>query len=127
MKRNPLLAPLLILCILTSFLTTGCKELERINDITIGEVNLSLLPDGSYEWQEDYTLVTARVLVTIKSGRIVDIQLREHKHGPKHGAEVIIPRILAAQSLAVDVVTGATGSSKVILKAVENALTLGRP
>jgi uncharacterized protein with FMN-binding domain len=123
MKRNPLWAPLLFLCILISGLTTGCKELDKINEISINEVNLSDLPDGSYEWYENYKLVTARVVVSIKDARIADIQLAEHKHGPKHGAEAILPRVLASQSLIVDAVTGSTYSSKVILKAIENALT----
>jgi uncharacterized protein with FMN-binding domain len=34
-----------------------------------------------------------------------------------------VPKIIEAQSLEVDVVSGATGSSKAILKAVENALS----
>jgi uncharacterized protein with FMN-binding domain len=37
-------------------------------------------------------------------------------------AEAIVPAIIEAQNLTVDVVSGATGSSKAILKAVENAL-----
>lgn len=127
MKRNPLWAPLLILCILISGLTTGCKELDQINEISINEVALVDLPDGSYEWYEDYKFVTAKVAVTIRNAGIADIQLAEHNHGPNHGAEEILPRVLAAQSLQVDAVSGSTYSSKVVLKAIENALTLDKP
>ena len=127
MRRNPLWAPLLILCILISGLTTGCKELDQINELTINEVNLADLPDGSYEWYEDYNFVTAKVVVTIRNTGIADIQLTEHKHGPKHGAEEILPRVLASQSLLVDAVSGSTYSSKVILTAIVNALTRNTP
>ena len=126
-KRNPLSAPLLILCSLISGLTTGCKELDQINEISINEVILADLPDGSYEWYENYKFVTARVVVTIRNAGIADIQLTEHNHGPKHGAEEILPRVLTAQSLMVDAVSGSTYSSKVILKSIENALTQDKP
>ncbi|WP_313562885.1 FMN-binding protein [Ruminiclostridium cellobioparum] len=37
-------------------------------------------------------------------------------------AEAIVDKIISEQSVTVDVISGATNSSKVILKAVENAL-----
>ena len=40
-------------------------------------------------------------------------------------AEVIIDKVMAEQSLEVDVVSGATLSSKCILNAIENALAPG--
>lgn len=126
MKRNPLWAPLIILCILISGLATGCKEISLMNDIVISDVVIEDLPDGTYEWYEDYNFVTARVVVTVQDTAIVDIQLTEHEHGPNHGAEKIIPRVLSSQSLIVDVVSGSTYSSKVILKALENALSQGQ-
>jgi uncharacterized protein with FMN-binding domain len=96
-----------------------------MKEITITDVDFSDLPDGDYEWYEDYKFVTARVVVTVQDYSIQDIRLIEHEHGPNRGAEAIIPRVLASQSLIVDVVSGATNSSKVILKAIENALTQG--
>jgi len=45
----------------------------------------------------------------------------EHFNGRGEKAEAIIPRVIEAQSLDVDVVSGATGSSKAILKAIEDA------
>jgi uncharacterized protein with FMN-binding domain len=37
-------------------------------------------------------------------------------------AEAITERVVAAQTTQVDAVSGATGSSRVILKAIENAV-----
>jgi len=61
----------------------------------------------------------------VQDHQIKEIELVRHDHGQGSSAEVIPDRILEAQSLEVDIVSGATASSKVILKAVENALTLG--
>jgi uncharacterized protein with FMN-binding domain len=48
-----------------------------------------------------------------------------HGHGPNHGADALLPRVIDAQSLAVDAVSGSTYSSKVVLKAIETALKKG--
>ena len=53
------------------------------------------------------------------------IEVLKHSHGPGHGAGAIIDRVIAAQSLKVDAVSGASLSSKVMLKAIEKALEKG--
>lgn len=118
------IAKLLLPLALTALLG-GCKELQEISALEIRDIDLSAVADGSYEWLQDHKFVTARVRVTVAGGRIEAIELLEHEHGPKHGGEAIIGRVLEKQSLAVDAVTGSTGSSKVILKAVESALAQG--
>jgi len=61
--------------------------------------------------------------VTVANHRIVKIDITEHYHSPiGKNAEKITDKIIQEQSLDVDVVTGATMSSKSILKAVEIAL-----
>ena len=103
----------------------GCKDLDAIDAITIDTIDLSAVRDGDYEAYQDFKLVTARVLVSVRAGKILDIKLTEHSHGPNHGAEAILDRVRAGQSLMVDVVSGSTGSSKVVLKAIEAALKKG--
>jgi uncharacterized protein with FMN-binding domain len=58
----------------------------------------------------------------MQRGVIQNIDLIKHFNGRGEKAEVIIPKVVEAQSLKVDVVSGATASSKAILKAVETAL-----
>lgn len=103
------------------------KSVKDIDSIAIENVDPTKVKDGAYEQREDYGLVTAKVGVLVKGGRIEDIKLAEHRHGPgkKHSGEPVIARVIEKQSLAVDVVSGATGSSKVILKAIEGALKQG--
>ena len=51
-----------------------------------------------------------------------EIVLIEHKNERGAAAEEITDKVIAAQSLQVDTISGATSSSKVVLKAIENAL-----
>ncbi|NLN06880.1 MAG: FMN-binding protein [Firmicutes bacterium] len=50
------------------------------------------------------------------------MDIQRHDHGRGAAAEKITDRIIAEQSLKVDTISGATYSSKVILKSVKKAL-----
>ncbi len=97
--------------------------LRAIEAIEIGELDLSETSDGTYSGFYDATWVSARVEVTVKDQRITNIGL-DHDHDQGEAAEVIPGRVIEAQSLQVDTVSGATNSCLVILKAIENALNL---
>jgi len=94
---------------------------QAVEEITIGEVNLATIPDGIYTGSSEAVWVGATVEVTVKDHRITDIKL-DHRHGQGEAAEVITDHVIEAQSLQVDTISGVTSSSKVILKAIENAL-----
>lgn len=67
-----------------------------------------------------------KVAVTVQDGKIVSVEIQS---APGEGAsyfaqaKAVIDRIIAQQSLNVDTVSGATYSSRGILRAVRNALT----
>jgi len=61
------------------------------------------------------------VEVTVQDGVITNIDILEHKNGRGKSAEVVADRIMEEQKIDVDAVSGATNSSVVIKKAVENA------
>ncbi len=94
---------------------------QAVEEITIGEIDLSKIPDGTYAGSAEAVWVGATVEVTVNDHRITDIKL-DHRHGQGEAAEVITDHVLEAQSLQVDIISGVTSSSKVILKAIENAL-----
>ena len=76
---------------------------------------------GNYDLSGAPTKVTLDVIV--QDSKITGIEIVKHVSssiGKK--AEAIIDDIIDKQNLNVDVITGATASSKAILKAVENAL-----
>lgn len=89
--------------------------------------DLSAKADGVYTGGYDGGLVKATVSVTLAAGRIASIRIIKHDCSPigKKGEDVV-GRVIERQTLQVDVVSGATGSSKVLLKAIEAALS-GNP
>jgi Uncharacterized protein conserved in bacteria len=95
---------------------------KRIAAISISNVDLSKIPDGSYVGSYDAIMIAARVRVDVSDHAITDVKLLYHKNERGKKAEVIVNEIKTAQSLKVDTISGATNSSKVILKAAQNAL-----
>ena len=91
--------------------------------VSISNVSVENLPDGDYEGVCDVGYIKARVCVTIEDGRMTKIELLEHRNERGAAGEGVVERMLNAQSTQVDTVSGATNSSRVIQKAVENALT----
>lgn len=98
---------------------------KKIADISISNVDLMKIPNGSYTGSYDAIMVGAKVQVDISDHAITNITILEHKNERGKKAEVIVNEIKAAQSLRVDTITGATNSSKVLLKSVQNALNSG--
>lgn len=99
------------------------RSLDQLVDMPISEIDLTEVEDGTYIGSYAKFPVDAKVKVTVKDHRITAIDLIEHGNGKGAPAEVVPGKVVEAQSLDVDAVSGATYSSKVILKAIENALT----
>jgi uncharacterized protein with FMN-binding domain len=99
---------------------TACP-LDEIKDIKLQGIDLSAARDGTYEGACDTTLVKATVVITVRDKKLTDIKITRHDCGKGHPAEAITASVLAAQNTTVDAVSGATASSRVILKAIENA------
>lgn len=81
--------------------------------------------DGVYEGSHYLFPVDVIVSVKVASGRIEKIDLIKHFNGKGKPAEAIILKVMEAQSLNVDTITGATHSSVTILKAIANAIEKG--
>ncbi|CCQ94572.1 FMN-binding domain protein [[Clostridium] ultunense Esp] len=95
---------------------------KEANQMIVSSVDLSSIQDGSYTGEYILSPVKVEVEVVVKNNEIYDIKILEHQNGFGEKAEAIIEEIIEKQKLNVDLVSGATVSSKVILKAVENAL-----
>ena len=81
--------------------------------------------DGTYRGFYDLSGTPIKVTldVTVRGQNITIIDIISHKSSPiGKKAEKITGHIIERQSLDIDAISGATGSSKAILKAVENAL-----
>jgi uncharacterized protein with FMN-binding domain len=99
------------------------KNLEILKVMEIKNVDLSQVADGVYSGSYSAFPTSAEVSVTVKDHAIMDIELVKHTHGKGGAAEVLPQMVVDAQSLQVDVISGATSSSKVILLAIEDALS----
>lgn len=116
--------------VLTAILSMGIfsnlqkkSQIARLKNLPVRQIDLAGIADGSYKGSFCLKRFCYAVEVTISSGAISDIVLLSNtksEYGEK--AAVIKDRIIEAQSLQVDVISGATISSKSIIKAVEKAL-----
>lgn len=94
----------------------------RIGPADFGDIDLSRIPDGTYYGSAEAFMARANVAVRVEDQQIVRIDLLRHIHSSGEEAEAVLDRVIAQQCLKVDVVAGATTSSLVLLKAVEDAL-----
>lgn len=96
---------------------------QQVDAITLEDVDLQTVPDGRHRGLYETNLVSAEVVVTVLNNRIHDIDLVRHATGRGTPGEEVIPWVIAEQSIEVDTVARATASSKIILKAIEVALS----
>lgn len=95
---------------------------RTIKETTFDGINIADVSDGVYIGEYNVNFIYAKVEVTVQNGEITDINILEHKQERGKSAETIITKIIDEQKIDVDAISGATNSSTVIKKAVENAL-----
>lgn len=98
---------------------------RAVRETTFDEIDITDVPGGIYIGEYDVNFIYAKVEVTVEDGEIVSINILEHRHERGKAAEKVIEKIIEEQKTDVDAVSGATNSSTVIKKAVENALNGG--
>lgn len=91
-------------------------------DIELANIELANIKDGTYQGEYDVGYIYAKVEVEIRDNKIVSINILEHRNERGESAEKLTDDMVAEQEIYVDAVSGATNSSNVIKKAVENAL-----
>jgi uncharacterized protein with FMN-binding domain len=124
-----ILIPIAVLIVLFAAwqLVTFVRMARILKTTVIENIDIHDVKDGAYEGDFRAILVSAHVKVRVKDGAVADIELLEHDHGPnpRYSGQPVLDRIIDAQSLDVDGVSGATGSSIAVRKAVEIALKKG--
>ena len=95
---------------------------KAVKETTFEDIHISDIPDGVYVGEYDVDFIYAKVEVTVQNGEITNINILEHRHERGKAAEAITNKIVDEQKIDVDAISGATNSSTVIKKAVENAL-----
>lgn len=114
---------LISLICLAVYLKSVSDYKQAVSDITFQTIDVTNIANGAYVGECNVGFIYAKVEVTVQEGKITNIEILEHKHERGQTAEVVIDNIVAEQKIEVDAISGATNSSTVIKKAVENALT----
>ena len=103
------------------------EEHKEAKNLKIDPINFSTIPDGTYRGEYSGGINKWRantVTVAVKSGRVIQIKLitsAEFKPDDARYA-ALIKRIIDAQSLHVDAISGATLTTNAHIKAIEIAL-----
>ena len=111
----------IVVHIVTYYIDFGEYQ-QKIANIEIEDIDLSSVEDGTYEGEYDVGYIYAKVRVQMKDGKITSVELLEHRNEHGKPAEAILDTVMEKQKIDVDAVSGATNSSKVIKKAIENAV-----
>ncbi len=99
---------------------------QAVKETAFEEINISHVSDGVYVGEYDVNFIYAKVEVTVENGEIKSVNILEHRQERGKAAESVTDKIVDEQKIDVDAIAGATNSSTVIKKAVENALKLGQ-
>jgi uncharacterized protein with FMN-binding domain len=98
-------------------------ELQKLLAVEIKEVDLSKIENGTYTGTYQAFPIEVEVKVVVADHKITGIDLVKHNTGKGQAAEALPAKVVETQSLKVDTITGATYSSKVILLAIQDALS----
>ena len=115
-----------IIVLVTGFsmlVNTLKKDLNSLKDMTFKSIDLATIKDGKYYGEYQVEPISVKLDVIVEKGKIIRIDLIEHKNGKGKPAEAILQEITDKQDITVNTISGATYSSIIIKKAVENALT----
>jgi len=95
---------------------------KALASIVYEDVDMNQTKDGTYCGEADARMVYVKVAVTVENHAIKNIDIIEHNNGRGAKAESITNTIIDKNSYDVEVISGATLSSKTILSAVSKAL-----
>ncbi|GAB4365137.1 MAG: hypothetical protein Kow0042_04190 [Calditrichia bacterium] len=108
--------------ILIALFTFQDLQLQSYRNLAIAPLNLQEISDGYYQGQADYGY-HYQVGIRVKNHAIKEVHiLQNRKSFYANLAEGITHKITREQRIDLDGVTGATTTSKVLLKAAEKAL-----
>lgn len=109
--------------LVTVLFSCSSQDIVETRGLQISQVDINSVRDGNFTGDYSYGGYTYEVEVGVKDHRIAKIEIvsnRDTKHAKM--AEEVIPAILREQKTNVDAISGATTTSKALLKAIENAL-----
>lgn len=115
----------IFLCVLLVIIVSGLfimtRGIKEGKEVEINSVDISKLEDGTYVGKYSKDRWTSEVEVSVRDKKIENIKVLSEPLTPDVSSE-LSEKIIEKQNVNVDVISGATVSSKAYLKSVENAL-----
>lgn len=99
------------------------EDLKGLKSLEIEDIDLSKIDNGEYNGEYTALPIIVETKTYIKDGKIDRIEIIKHINGQGKNAEKIIESIIEKQKINVDTISGATYSSIVIQKAIEESLS----
>jgi len=124
-KRIKVILITIVIVIMISIGYIFSKQLNQVDRLIMEEIQMSQVDDGIYIGETETILVKVKVEIEVKDFKIESILILDHQNGLGSKAEKIIDEMIKQNRYDVDVVSGATISSKVIKSAVFNGLQKG--
>lgn len=114
----------IVLLISIGFITYKIIDNNLKNLLTreIESINITEIDDGIYRGKYEVFPVSVELNVEVKDHQIIEIDILKHDNGQGKPAESIINSVIEQNSIDVDVISGASYSSRTILQAISNAL-----
>lgn len=99
------------------------RGLDSGSKLEIKEVNLAEVNDGTYAGSYKAGRWTNELSVLVKDHKIIDIQvLKDVAFSNQEQAKQVFNNVIEKQSTKIDVVSGASVTTKAYLKSIEDAL-----
>lgn len=106
------------------FGVVGSVVTSRYRNLKIADTDTAKLKDGTFTGEAEMAGYVYRTVVVIRNKKIVSVKAVDNRKSPyAYLAEGVFRKVLKNQNANVDVITGATTTSKALLKSVENALS----
>lgn len=122
--KLPVAIGILLLCALaTAYWWDMAQDQKETRALIIEDQEIASIHDGDYVGSYTYGRFTYTVSVSVRNYTITDIQILDNRTS-KHAkmAEGVVQNVLKKGNVNVDVIAGATTTSKALLKAIEQAL-----
>lgn len=112
-----------LMIVMFTFLGCAYQEMIRVRQMDIQNVDISSIQDGKYIGSFSYSGFEYIVKTIVNAQKIIAIEILQNRDTKRaQRAEGVLREILKRQTPNVDAISGATTTSKALMKAVENSL-----
>lgn len=108
------------------FYFVGTKDMDKIREYVIPEINMSLIKDGNYTGSCNIGRWSVTVQVTVLNNKITQLEIFEKNDSMfEKTMNIVNKNILNKSNPSFDTITGATITSKCYIIAISEALNSG--